>query len=229
MPRWATTWSPCRRRPTAGEYVPHPPAMVRWRAAGRVGPDPRDRDGLLRGCSCPLESQVRPTSIRSAAPRSSSSRNCTLAPPAGSRSARQHRAHRARRRGRGGEDMFMDSAAAATSGSLRDGRSPGSCVAFASSTLHPGGQLLSGCHQRPGAQQLVAGMSRWKPVKQPVFGSSAKQCARCGRWFSWANYWRDYKRGYVDTCTKCLARARVRRRKAKGTPRTGHGGSPRRR
>jgi pilus assembly protein CpaF len=30
------------------------------------------------------------------------------------------------------------------------------------------------------------GMSRWKPIKQPVFGSRDKQCAGCGRWFPWA-------------------------------------------
>ncbi|MCI3948653.1 MAG: hypothetical protein K0R11_587, partial [Acidimicrobiales bacterium] len=29
-------------------------------------------------------------------------------------------------------------------------------------------------------------MSRWKPVGQPVFGSSGRQCNRCGRWFAWA-------------------------------------------
>jgi hypothetical protein len=27
------------------------------------------------------------------------------------------------------------------------------------------------------------GVSRWKPVKQPSFGSSGKQCGRCGQWF----------------------------------------------
>jgi hypothetical protein len=37
-------------------------------------------------------------------------------------------------------------------------------------------------------------MSRLKPVKQPVFGSSGEQYPGCGRWFPWANYWRDYKR-----------------------------------
>jgi hypothetical protein len=35
-------------------------------------------------------------------------------------------------------------------------------------------------------------MSRWKPVKQPVFGSKGKQCARCGRWFDWGN---SYSKG----------------------------------
>jgi hypothetical protein len=66
-------------------------------------------------------------------------------------------------------------------------------------------------------------MSRWKPVKQPVFGSSGKQCARCRRWYPWANYWRDYKRGYVDACTKCLAGTQGRHRRATEGPRRVYG------
>jgi hypothetical protein len=69
-------------------------------------------------------------------------------------------------------------------------------------------------------------MSRWKPLTQPVFGSSGKQCARCGRWFDWGNYYRGANFGYRSWCTKCLAKAQVTRRKAAGTPRRGHGGSP---
>jgi hypothetical protein len=33
-------------------------------------------------------------------------------------------------------------------------------------------------------------MSRWKPLKQPVFGFNGRQCARCGQWFAWGNYYR---------------------------------------
>ena len=49
-------------------------------------------------------------------------------------------------------------------------------------------------------------MSRWKPVKQPVFGSSGKQCVRCGQWFLWANYYRKGG-GYRDVCTRCLSKS----------------------
>jgi hypothetical protein len=45
-----------------------------------------------------------------------------------------------------------------------------------------------------------------KPVKQPVFGSSGRQCSRCGRWFDWGNYYRK-SGGYRDVCTKCLDKA----------------------
>ena len=61
-------------------------------------------------------------------------------------------------------------------------------------------------------------MSRWKPVKQPVFGSSGRQCLRCGSWFPWARYWGDSEREYVDSCSKCLATAQGPRRRATGRP-----------
>jgi hypothetical protein len=47
-------------------------------------------------------------------------------------------------------------------------------------------------------------MSRWKSVKQPVFGLSGKQCARCARWFAWGNFYRQ-SGGYRDTCTQVPA------------------------
>ena len=42
--------------------------------------------------------------------------------------------------------------------------------------------------------RVRGGMSRSKPIKQPVFGSSGKQCARCGRWFARGDCCRDYQR-----------------------------------
>jgi hypothetical protein len=70
-------------------------------------------------------------------------------------------------------------------------------------------------------------MSRWKPVKQPVFGSSGKQSVRCGQWFAWGNYYRKGG-GYRSVCSKCLAKAQVPRRQATGDVRSGYG-APRRR
>ena len=68
-------------------------------------------------------------------------------------------------------------------------------------------------------------MSRWRPVKQPVFGSSGQAVRRCGRWFDWGNCYRGANSGYQSWCTKCLANAQVK----DGRPRRGYGGSPGRR
>jgi hypothetical protein len=50
---------------------------------------------------------------------------------------------------------------------------------------------------------------RYRSLPEPVFGKPhGKQCAKCRRWFDYANYYRGYNRGYVEVCTKCIQAAR---------------------